>query len=144
MENFYDILGISQNASGEEIKKAYRRLSKKYHPDANPGDKEAAEHFARVAEAYAVLQDPEKRRKYDLSLQKKSQNPFRENSGKRAAASGKGGIDFGDLESRFSQFFGFRAEQGNMDKDGSCMNGNKNKNPIDMTDVFEKYMGIRK
>jgi molecular chaperone DnaJ len=63
--DYYEILSISKNASGEEIKKSYRRLALKYHPDRNPGDKETEEHFKEAAEAYEVLRDPEKREIYD-------------------------------------------------------------------------------
>lgn len=140
MENLYEVLGIAQDAGGDEIKKAYRRLSKKYHPDANPGSREAEEQFARVAEAYSVLQDPEKRRKYDLTLKKGGKNPSME---KAAGGHGNGGVDFSDLESRFSQFFGFNPGRETADRAGAGM-GKGRKNPIDMTDVFEKYMGIRK
>ena len=63
--DYYDILGISRNASDDEIKKGYRCLALKYHPDRNPGDKEAEERFKEAAEAYEVLRDPEKRQIYD-------------------------------------------------------------------------------
>ena len=53
--DYYEVLGVSRDASAEEIKKAYRTLGKKYHPDANPGDKEAEEKFKEVGEAYAIL-----------------------------------------------------------------------------------------
>ena len=63
--DYYEVLGVDKNADDGAIKKAYRALAKKYHPDMNPGDAEAEKKFKEASEAYAILSDPEKKRQYD-------------------------------------------------------------------------------
>src|SRR5229473_7515626 len=64
-KDYYEVLGVSREADAEEIKRSYRKLAMKYHPDRNVGDAEAEEKFREAAEAYEVLRDPEKRQRYD-------------------------------------------------------------------------------
>ena len=64
--DYYEVLGVSKNATNDELKKAYRRLALKYHPDKNQGDKESERKFKEAANAYEVLSNPEKRKMYDL------------------------------------------------------------------------------
>jgi molecular chaperone DnaJ len=88
-KDYYQILGVSEKADASEIKKAYRKLAKQYHPDANQNDPKAAERFKEVGEAYAVLSDAGKRTQYD---QMRRMGPFMRGAGRGA---GTGGMDFG-------------------------------------------------
>jgi curved DNA-binding protein len=122
-KNYYNILGVAKNASDDEIKKAYRKLAMKYHPDRNPNKKEAEERFKEINEAYAVLSDKEKRKQYDTFGAEGFQQRFTQEDifrgfdfdeilsslfggrGRREFRfGGRGGADFGDLFGRQGGF----------------------------------------
>ncbi|MDR9399895.1 MAG: molecular chaperone DnaJ [Psychroflexus sp.] len=96
-EDYYDILGISKNASAQEIKKAYRKMAVKYHPDKNPGDDEAEKKFKQAAEAYEVLSNPNKKAKYDQ---------YGHAAFDGSGGFGGGGMDMDDIFSQFGDIFG--------------------------------------
>ena len=96
-EDYYDILGISKGASESEIKKAYRKMALKYHPDKNPDDKEAEEKFKKAAEAYEVLSNSDKKARYDQ---------FGHQAFEGAGGFGGGGMNMDDIFSQFGDIFG--------------------------------------
>ena len=96
--DYYEVLGVDRNADDATLKRAYRKLAKKYHPDTNPGDKDAEAKFKEASEAYAVLSDPDKRRQYDQFGHSAFEN----------GAGGAGGFDFSgmDMGDIFGDIFG--------------------------------------
>src|SRR5919202_6703296 len=92
-EDFYQVLGVKRDAKPEEIKKAYRRLARKYHPDVNPGDKASEERFKHITEAHEVLSDPKKRQVYDRFGQYSDQ--LADAAARGAAPGGAGGAGRG-------------------------------------------------
>ena len=98
--DYYEVLGITKGAGEDEIKKAYKKMARKYHPDLNPGDKEAEEKFKEVNEAYEVLSDPNKKARYDQYGHAGVDPNF------GAGAGFDGNFDFGDLGDIFGSFFG--------------------------------------
>src|SRR5262245_55474865 len=93
--DYYGVLSVTRTADGEEIKRSYRRLAMKYHPDRNPGDAQAELHFKEAAEAYEVLSDPNKRQRYDQFGHQgvQGQHDFSH-------------MDVGDIFSMFEDIFG--------------------------------------
>jgi DnaJ-class molecular chaperone len=118
-KDYYKILGVNENASNDEIKKAYRKLAKQYHPDIRGGDKNAENRFKDISEAYAILKDPQKRKQYDMMRK----NPFASgqggfnygdfgNRGGFRVNFGGGGDNFGGLDDLLGSFFGFGSRRG--------------------------------
>lgn len=132
-KDYYEILGINKNASDEEIKRAYRKLAMKYHPDRNPNKKEAEERFKEINEAYAVLSDKEKRKQYDtfgaegfhqrftqedifrgFNIDEILSSLFGGRGAREFRFGGRGGFDFGDF---FSGQYGYQ-DMGRMPQKG--------------------------
>ena len=95
--DYYEILGVEQNASKDELKKAYRKLAMQFHPDRNPGDKESEEKFKEAAEAYEILNNDDKRAKYDR---------FGHDGVRGSGYGSQGFSDINDIFSHFSDIFG--------------------------------------
>ena len=129
--DYYEVLGLSKSASDDEIKKAYRTLAKKYHPDMNPGDKEAEVKFKEVNEAYSILSDAEKKSRYDqygFAGVDPNMGAGAGGGGGFSGFSGFGGGDFSDLGDIFSSFFG--GGFGSSSQSGRRRNG-----PVDGSDL---------
>src|SRR5260370_25258208 len=124
--DYYKTLGVPRNASEADIKSAYRKLARKHHPDVNPNNKDAEVKFKEINEAYQVISDPEKRKKYDelgadwergASQEEMMRRYARQQSAAGSGARGGadfsgGGADFGDFSDFFGQFFGGGGRRG--------------------------------
>ena len=137
--DYYEVLGVDKNADDAALKKAYRALAKKYHPDMNPGDKEAEKKFKEASEAYAVLSDPEKRRQYD-------QFGHAAFDGGAGGAGGFGGFDFNgaDFGDIFGDIFGdlFGGRRGSAGARSGPMKGANLRTSVRIT--FEELYSVRK
>ena len=131
--DYYDVLGINKNADEKTIKKAYRKLAKKYHPDINPGDSNAEAKFKEMTEAYEVLSDPEKRKLYDRFGHAAFDGTGNAQSGPYGNDGGFGG--FGDFGGSGGFHGGtYRSNNGNGYQEFHFEGG-------DMGDIFENFFG---
>lgn len=141
--NWYDILGVSEQASEKEIKAAFRRISKENHPDGHPGDAVCEERFKAASEAYSILSDKEKRAEYDRALRKEgSVQRTRQKEAEQTVQPGMSEFDFQNINQSFADFFGFRPDTKEI-VDESKLSPNQ-KNPLDAGALFEQFMGIKR
>lgn len=143
MKNLYQILEVSQTSSQMEIKKSYRKLAKKYHPDHNPNDNEASEKFKELSSAYEILGNEQLRQKYDQELanpkKKKTtradaQKDFRNTKNTESKKSKDINIDF-----EFENFFGFNPKT---KQTNEKISKEKSKNPMDTSNIFNSFFKI--
>lgn len=132
--DYYEVLGVSKNATPEELKKAYRKLALKYHPDKNPGDKAAEEKFKEAAEAYDVLNDPDKRAKYDQWGHSMGPSGF---GGGGASGGGfhASGMSMEDIFSQFGDIFGGGSFGGGFRQYGSTSSGTRRRRQAKGSDL---------
>ena len=140
--NYYQILGLQRDVSQEEIKKAYRRIAKQYHPDSNPGNREAEKKFKEASEAYEVLSNEEKRKNYDHKLTTQCNTPKPTKTAEKKTTV-KQPFPFFSTEESFEHFFGFCPLDNKTDSGKNRKTSNTKTNPLDTTEMFERYMGIR-
>lgn len=149
IKNLYKVLEISEQASEEEIKAAYRKQAKKYHPDAHPGDLECEKHFQAVNEAYSILGNTDKRREYDCHRTKHKGAEGKEQKRTKAGySSGENQeVDFENIHKTFERFFGVNPNTGNVANEKSRnpkVENSKGENVLDTTDLFQRFMGIKR
>ncbi len=143
-KDYYDLLGIQKNASKQEIKAAYRKLAKKYHPDAHPGDKKCEAYFKEITEAYTILSDAKKRKKFDEELDGLKHTTDYQTKAKRqnkTQTEATGTIDFQNISRNFERFFGFDPKTKEVVNEEKLNPNLKAGNPLDTTKIFEAFMG---
>lgn len=125
--NPYQVLGVSENANEQEIKKAYRELAKKYHPDLNPKDANAEQKFKEIVDAYEILSDAQKRQEWESTVRHKKVSSAKKNK-------------TSSFTNSFEEFFGFYPDE---DGKAKVKVSQENSNPIDVSAMFEHYMGFK-
>jgi len=133
VSDYYDILGVSKNASDTEIKKAFRKQAMRYHPDRNQGDKNAEESFKKVNEAYAVLSDTKKRKQYDVYGDSSFHQQYSQEDIFRGTDFGSIFEEFGLGDSFFSQIFGGGSRDQSRRSFGGQMRGQDVEYPLTVT-----------
>ena len=161
MANYYEILGVERTATLQEIKKAYKKLAKKWHPDLNRDNlKQAEEKMKDINVAYGVLSDEVARIDYNKKLDRESsgtgstakkKSRYNQSRSENATANKTSSktsahINFENVNDHFASFFGFNPkthEVINEDKLNTFASKKRKKNPLDTTDFFEKFMGFK-
>jgi curved DNA-binding protein len=140
MKTYYEILGIRREATKDEIKKAFRKLARQYHPDVNPGDKEAEAKFKIVNEAYNTLSDASAKAMYDARLEGGHIDQAPQGAKTVKSPAGYQPFAFEHLDSSFENFFGF-----NPKTQGAGLDHKEpRKTPMDTTELFERYFQTKK
>lgn len=149
--DYYDQLGVSRQATSAEIRQAYRRLAKRYHPDVNPGNADAEARFKLIVEAYETLSDEQLRTAYDEKQANANRSSGQKNGRSEAGQSGQSssgkasakveseGFNPAEIRKQFEQFFGMPPRQSDsQDKEAN------EKNPLDTSAMFNQFFGYKK
>lgn len=141
--DYYKVLEITEQADEDQIRQAYRKLAKKYHPDINPGNPEAEEKFKDIVEAYEVLGDATKRKAYDEKRSAASGYGGKRNGQKQGQGSyTRADVNMADFTKNMEKYFGFSFGGGKTE--GKQQETRKEKkNPLDVTEMFEAFMKIK-
>ncbi|MEW4370470.1 J domain-containing protein [Paenibacillus kandeliae] len=144
MKNWYQVLEVPQQASPQQIKQAYRKLAKQYHPDRNQGSAQAEQMFKQIQQAYETLSDEQRRSQYDQTLTGNTSEPHsssaQNHAAKRSTATASPDFDPRNVQAQFERFFGFNANgQKKAEPDNKT-----SKNPLDTSHIFDRYFGPRK